>query len=154
MMLSIRLTIVLSMSLYMCASYAESTAFKVLSVSNYNYTLKEKAAVIINIGESDTNHCALTMLRSSVTKGYIAESTKRSDGSFDIDCYWNGSYFVDSSNHKTFKKLSIISIDMKSKTAELETSLKLVDPNTKKYLEFNGIKISVTGQQFKNLMIK
>lgn len=137
-----------------CAFQAEANDkfMNVLRVTDFEFTLNDKPAVSIAFGESDSNYCDATILRSLVRQGYKASSTKRSDTSFSIDCHWDSDYFVESSNHKTFSNLSIKSIDKRKKTALIEISLRFVGLPSNKYIEFDKIQVFVSGDQFKNLI--
>ncbi|MBD9354807.1 hypothetical protein [Methylomonas albis] len=97
-------------------AYAADNSMKVIGVTDFKFTLRDKPAVSINFGESDTNHCSATVQRSKVKQGYAASSAKRSNTDFSIECNWDGDYFVESSNHLTFTDLSIVTLDKNSKT--------------------------------------
>lgn len=135
-------------------AYAVDESMKVISVTDFKFTHKDKSAVSISFGESDTNHCTATIYRSKVKQGYSVSSEKRSNTDFSIECSWNGGYFVESSNHQTFTNLAITAIDKKSKTATMMMSFKLVGLPSAGFLERHDLLIPLSGKNFENLMIK
>ncbi|QSB01958.1 hypothetical protein JWZ98_03075 [Methylomonas sp. EFPC1] len=150
----IRYLFIASAALCVSSSYAADNSMKVINVTDFKFTLKDKPTVLIHFGESDTNHCTATVYRSKVKSGYTASSSKRSNTDFSINCDWNRDYFVESSNHHTFTDIAITALDKKSKSASMLISFKLVGTSTGVYLERHDVVLPISGKQFENLTIK
>ncbi|MBD9360315.1 hypothetical protein [Methylomonas fluvii] len=135
-------------------AYAVDESMKLIGVTDFKFTLRDKPAVSIHFGESDTNHCSATVQRSKVKQGYTVSSSKRSNADFSIECNWDGNYFVESSNHLTFTDFSIVTLDKKSKTASIMVSFKLLGLPSNTYLERHDVIVPISGKHFQSLTMK
>ena len=50
----------------------EIRAEKVISVTDFEYTINDAQAVSISFGESDENYCSVTITRAAVVVGHTA----------------------------------------------------------------------------------
>jgi len=138
--------------LSMPAAWADAEAMKVVSVSDYSFTLNEQQAVSVIFGASDYNYCSLTVLRQSVSDSFKFSSTQRSDKDASISCTWDKKHFVQSSKHPTGLNIEILSLDKEAKKAEVSVSLKLVEPSSDEYFELNDARLLITDQGFEHLI--
>lgn len=131
----------------------EGQDLKVSSVSDFNFTMKEKPAVSIVLSNNKGRSCDITLNRESVMEGYTVNSEMRSDTDVEIDCSWDGDYYVQSANHPTFVKFEIETLDEDKKEAVIKTSLHLVSLKNEeeKYLEIDEFEVTVSGTDFDHL---
>lgn len=126
---------------------------RALSVSDYDYTLAGKPAVLLSFGDDVENFVSITMLRSNVVGGYSVHSKNRAYGNeVTAELTWKSTYYVQSSKHNTEFSFSIISIDEELKTVTVEFSGVFVDPSTDRYLTIGNRSVMFSGVHYSNLI--
>lgn len=128
---------------------------KVLSVSDYDYTLRNKPAVSVDFGGDETNYFSVTIHRSNVREGFSAELSRQS-GSDQIDASMSlkGKSYFQSGKHDTWLKFSIDQLDAAKKQAVVTVSGVFVAPLTDEYITVNESTAVISGQNFDNFVMK
>lgn len=140
--------------LFGCGDNNSTPDFKVnaTTATNFPYTLENQPAVSVAIKQDGDNFCEVTLFRNNVREGYSATLSQKSSGELSSSCYWKGAYFTQSSKHPTIAQITVESLDEKTQTAVLKTTLKLVNNKTlKDYFELKDIQFSISGDQYVNL---
>lgn len=136
----------------------EISASEIIRVTDFDYTLGEKQAVSIAFGESDENHCSLTVQRENIKAGYSIYSLRGNKYQYvSLDCNWDGVWYIQNSNLDTYIDLKIVSLDRTNKNAEVLISAKLSEHKkigekpSGDTAELNNVKLVITGKHFDNL---
>ena len=124
---------------------------KVLSVSDYLYTMRDKPAVTIVLGGTEINFVRITMLRQDIKQGTKAESSNEIP--FSISATWNSQMFMYENGYK-FKStysVEISKLDIKNKQAIIKLDFCLQNTTRTDYICTTGSDIIVSGKYFYNL---
>ncbi|SGY88848.1 hypothetical protein [Moritella viscosa] len=126
---------------------------KILSVSNYDFTMNEQPAVSISIGNDNDNYCSITINRSDVsTNGASFSSEQKNNKSVSVDCNWDKSHYVQSSKHPTQVMVTLSDTNTKLGAGSIEVSLKLVNAKGYgEYFELNDTAHFYNNEMFDNL---
>lgn len=134
------------------------SASEIFSVSDYENSLSERPAVSVTFGESDNNHCSLTVLRENIREGYSVYSLRGNKYQYvSFNCNWDGVWYIENSNRDTYVDLEIVSLDRANKRAEVLISARLsehkkINENPSgDTAELNRVKLVITGKYFDNL---
>lgn len=128
--------------------------YKVLSVSDYDYTLKNKPAVGIFVGETKDNYVDITINKENVKENFEVNTKNNSSDKnlIGVTAHWDSiTYFLNSKNHNSFVNLKITKIDREKKEAQFFINAKLYpqDDNTPKFI---NTEFTIEGENFNNLV--
>lgn len=140
--------------LQLSPSALASDDLRLISVSDYPFTLNNKPAVSISFGESEAKACSLTIEKENIYQGYVGKSFRNNNQSIDVECMWDGVNLVRSSKHKTGLKFKIGSLDKKDQIATVSIKLQLIAPSTNETIFLDKVLLSIDGIHFKNLISK
>lgn len=135
-------------------SKEDYTNYKVFKVSNYEYTLRNKPAVAIIIGESDYNYIDIAIHRENVKENFEVNTKNNSSDKnlIGVTAQWdNVSYFLKTQSTDSFANLKITKIDREKKEAQFFINAKLYpqDDNTPKFI---NTEFTIEGENFNNLL--
>lgn len=131
--------------------------FKVSQVSDYDFTLDGRQAASILFTADKDNYFDVTIKRSSIYSGSSVAFRKGSvikniNATASID---GSSYAIYTNKENgTFIKIVFESINEDKNEAKIIVSMKLYSSDKDKYFEINEFSYKISGQAFKNLMIK
>lgn len=145
----------LCISLIACSQESKQvTPIVGISVSDFEYTMNEKNAVSINLGESVNNYCDITIYRDLVKTGYSVRAKQKSSNDISATCQWDGKTYFQSSKHPTHAKLKINEINSQSGLSKLTASLHLIDPYKNKYFTLDNVSFELNKELTNNLIKK
>jgi len=130
---------------------------KVLSVSDYSYTMKGKQAVSISFGTSKTNYYEITIHRDKINPNTkLIKNENSYIGSIDGEANINKKHYVFliRDGLKSYIDFKIETLDYTNKQAIIIVSLKLYNPNDEDHIEIKNQKLNITGALFDNLVKK
>ena len=128
---------------------------KVLSVSDYQYTMKGQQAVSVSFGKSETEFLTLTLLRKNIKQGYKHVATDSSDKELNITVTMPGnSYTLSLPEHKTGVAVEIMAIDKNKKTALIKIKSRLIDAGSMKMLTMDEMQLLIDGENFTKLVMQ
>ena len=136
----------------------EIKSSEIISVSGYENSLSEKPAVSVSFGESQTNYCRVTILKSNLNTGYSVYSLRQDKyQEISFDCNWDGVSYIQNANLDTYVALEVLSVDPANKKAEIVISARLKEHKklnenpSGDSAELNKLKLVITGQHFDKL---
>jgi len=126
---------------------------KILSVSDFKYTMDNKPAVSIISCIDKENSTEITLLRSNIKEGYSIDSKRRDKYKIlSATATYDGNMYDQSERHDTSLNFTIQSLDQKTKTAVIIYSGKFIDTKSlSKYLYIPPTTLTITGKNFDNL---
>ncbi|BAK73718.1 hypothetical protein [Arcobacter sp. L] len=135
-------------------SDTSNTQLKVLKVSDYPYTFKNKSAVSFYIGTDEYNYINITIPRENVKKGFILNTKLNTNDRNLISAIasWDKKTYFD--NENSFVIFEITDIDYKNKTASIKLEVSL---NEAKEIASNfhvQLTANITDEVFNNFIKK
>ena len=130
---------------------AKKSVNKVLSVTDFEYTLNDRPAVSVTVGADDHNYFGITFYRENVRAGYSVAESGHDLQEISMDGTWDKVLYVQSSKHPTRLNFSIVSITPEE--AVIEVSAKLVNPSPERYFDLPKTRFSIQGEQLKHLLL-
>lgn len=131
--------------------------FKVSQVSDYDFTLNGRQAASILFTSDKDNYFDITVKRSSIYSGSSVAFRKGAViKNIDATASINGSNYNIYTNKEngTFVQVVFKAIDRDKNEAKIMVSMKLYSADKDKYFEVDNFTYNISGQAFKNLMIK
>lgn len=127
---------------------------KVLSVSDYSYTLKNEPAVSISYGKDNTNYIGITIHKKNLIEGFSIDTEINSDDKKFVSAtaQWDGKTYFDNKN--SYIKLEIISLNQSDKKATINIELKLNTVDEEPQIFKNKTQLSIENILFENLVKK
>lgn len=128
---------------------------KVLDVSDFDFTLRNKPAVSVYFGGDETNYFSVTIHKSNVREGFSAQ-LNRQPGSDQIDALMSlkGKSYFQTGKHDTWLKFSIDQLDTAKKQAVVTVSGVFVAPLSDEYITVDKSTAVISGQNFDNFVMK
>lgn len=127
----------------------------VFSVSDYNYTMKDKQSVSIIFGKTNEQYYDLTVFRDSIKPGIELNKTKQNyidaldaSATFGKDNY----VFINKDGYEPFISFKIKELNYELKKAKIDISLKLYNINNKEIKELKNCEIEIKDTMFDNLV--
>ena len=128
---------------------------KVITVSDFPYTLKDKPAVIILLGRDNEHTVSVTMQREQIRPGYVSILPANVPiYPMSIDVIWGDKSYVMSTKHGTNAEFHIKRIDRSKRVATVTVTGRLVNP--KDFSDFSEIMestLEITGTNFDHLIM-
>lgn len=119
-------------SAFIAAAYQtftkEPVAYRVLSVSDFPYTMRDKQAVLINIGKTKEDFFSVTVHRDKIKQGTaIVRDTTAEDYAINADTTKNTKpyFFMRGKGLGSVISLSVDKLDQEKKEAKITVYLKL-----------------------------
>ena len=137
------------------AEEKKQNKIKVLSVSDFSYTMKGKQSVSISFGTSKTNYYEITIHRDKIKPNTkLIKNENSYIGSIDGEANINKKHYVFliRDGLKSYIDFKIETLDYTNKQAIIIVSLKLYNPNNEDYIEIKNQKLNITGALFDNLV--
>ena len=122
---------------------------RVALVSDGEFTLQDKPAVSIYLGDAGENFADITFFRSNVRAGYAVTSVSSNKPELSVTATWDGASYFQSSKHATEAAFKIVSLTPTE--AVVEFSAKLVNPKTGAFLMLEPSAVKVEGEMLKRL---
>ena len=128
---------------------------KIISVTDFSFTLGDKEAVSIIIGKDQNNFFDITIQRDNVFEGFSVNSTRKNKYQvISADGNWNGKQYIQS-KHDTYIHFSIDKIDKENKIAIISIAGKFIESGRlTELLELSKNTFQINGKQFENLVSK
>ncbi|MDX9744447.1 MAG: zinc ribbon domain-containing protein [Arcobacteraceae bacterium] len=128
-------------------SYNITQHLMTLSVSDFEYTFKDKPAVSISIGESNNDFISITLHRNNIYEGF----TTTSNNDISITATWDKLTFFQ--NHLSRVSFTIEKMDSLNKEAIISLNATL-HTNTENHKELNiSTKTTIKDKNFDNLLL-
>ncbi|MFY9075967.1 hypothetical protein OZZ08_13520 [Malaciobacter mytili] len=121
------------------------------NVSDFEYTMGNKDAVSINIGESNTKYINITIHKDNIKEGLVINTKEIKDKDLiSITAHWDKkSYFQNNKNSFTIFK--ILELDKINNKAKIFLETKLYSVKNDNSININSI-TTIEGQAFINLI--
>ena len=132
----------------------EATNLNIINVSDYDFTIANKAAVSIKFGKSTKEWFDITIPKTFVKENAIAfKSSSRPTNLISMDGYWdNGDYYkVLTNTSEPFVKLQFTSLDYTHNKAIVDVEARLISVKSKEILSIPKQTFIISGTQFSNL---
>lgn len=122
------------------------------NVSDFQYTLDNKPAVAITIGESKEDYIDLTVHRANVKKGFFIDTHNNQDKKLiSISTQWKGKKYFQNKD-QAFVIFKILELDKNSNTAKISIEAKLYSNKNDDSITINTT-ATITDKQFQNLVM-
>lgn len=161
--------VVLAILVVLMASFFESETksheYKLLRVTDFSYTMGEKQSVSIAIGKNNSNYFDVTIHRDQVKEGITLVREKTKD--YDSQNEWKTKvidasatlekinyFFSLKDDYHSVIKFKVNELNYSKKEANIDVYLKLVNPNTNKYISLDKKNLIIQGKMFDNLTKK
>ncbi|WP_419782375.1 hypothetical protein [Malaciobacter marinus] len=126
---------------------------KTFNVSDYKYTLDNKPAISISIGESKDNYVDLSILRKDVKNNFSIDTRDNKDKKIiDIVATWNGNTYFQNKKEASFVNVKILELDKTNNIAKFSIKAKLFSSTNNNSFKINTTTI-IKDKQFQNLLI-
>lgn len=124
-----------------------------LSVSDFQYTLDNKPAVAIYIGESKDDFIDLTIHRSNIKEGLTIDTHNKQDKKLiSINTQWKGKNYFQN-KVQSFVIFKILELDKVNNTAKISLEAKLYSNKNDDSITINT-KSTIKDREFQNLIMK
>jgi len=133
---------------------SKENTLKILSVSDYNFTIDDKQAVGIYIGRNDKEYFSITVPRSMIKQGNKIIKNKDNYIKYaDITASFNGKqyFFIVNDSASSILDFYIQKIDYKNKNAIIKVYTKIYNPDDNSYTEIKKQNFVISGILFENL---
>lgn len=124
------------------------TLEKVLRISEEEFTLNDKPAVLISTGLSQDKIVDISLYKSNINAEYSTLTQADSDPALVVAATWDEITFLQSSKHETNVNFEIVSLDPENLLGEIKISANLVNLKTGEILVINESKLEIGGMNF------
>lgn len=131
----------------------KSKDLKVISVSDYDFTMDDKQSVSIYIGESQSNYYNITINRDQVKQGLSLTKDKENYiKSIDATAAYekNFYYFLIKDDFNSYLKFDIKKLDHDKKEAVISIKALLYNPDSKDEIKLAQQDFNIKGKLFDN----
>ncbi|QUM75556.1 hypothetical protein HWV00_04530 [Moritella sp. 24] len=145
--------LVLSVFLSACSTkIATIEASQLIGVTGFDITLNNGPAVGIAIGDTAKDFVEVSTQRRLIAAESVITASANNNADIAISAYWHDKRYVQSTVHNTYVTLRIHVLDNTSKTAFVSVSARLVNIDTGEFIAVEQTQVSITGQDFLNLV--
>ena len=128
-----------------------NSSLKIIAVDRFYDEFHKKYTLSFSVGESETNYCTLSF--PDTTPPFYLKKESRTGDEINVECHWNGNYYVESSKHDTEFHIAAGDFNRSQETVTFKSRFKVVSPKTEGdlYIENDGLEINLQSLGFSKL---
>jgi predicted transcriptional regulator len=163
MMKKLFISLLISIFFIGCSSsddILDSSEYKLLRVTDFNFTLRDKQAVSIAVGKDDSHYFDITVHRDQIKNNAVIvreyPDTAYENTVIDATATMSGDYyiFLIKDDIRSLIGFKINTLDYEKKEANVDIYIKVIEPYTEEYLTLDKPGLKIQGKMFDNLVKK